>query len=130
MSPLELAGNIHEQADTALSVLDSLNEAGNKELILTLDDIRCMAYLGKYYAYKIEGAVDLDMFREFTEQKKENQRNAVNDLTRASIYWKMYAELAQENYINPLWTNGGEYVDWDQIMRWVLDDIIEAKDAI
>jgi hypothetical protein len=130
VSPLELAGRIHAEADKALEILEDLEAGNNKELKLTLDDIRCMAYLGKYYAFKIEGAVDLHLFREMSHQKKENQRNAVDDLTKASIYWRMYAKLAQENYINPLWTNRVGYVDWDQIMRWVLDDIIEAKDAI
>lgn len=130
VTPLQLAGRIHRQADLALELLDKLEKTGDREWDLTLDDIRCMAYLGKYYAYKIEGATDLHMFREMKEQKKENQRNAVDDLTRASIYWRMYAELAQQNYKNPLWTNRVGHVDWDQIMRWVLDDIIIAKDAI
>ena len=130
VSPLELAGQIHAHADRALEILEGMDPGDHQELEVTLDDIRCMAYLGKYYAFKIEGATDLHMFREMDTQKKENQRNAVDDLTKASIYWKMYAALAQENYHNPLWTNRVGHVDWDQITRWVLDDIIEAKDAI
>ena len=67
------------------------------------------------------------MCREIDSGKKENQRNAVNKLTKASEYWGMYAELAQKNYHNPLWTNRVGHVDWDQIMQWVLDDITEAR---
>ena len=57
-----------------------------------------MAYLGKYYAYKIEGAVELQKYRVISRHKKENQMAAVEQLTQAGIYWKMYAELIKESY--------------------------------
>jgi hypothetical protein len=129
-TPLELAEEIHALSDRALEFLDSAGEVNNRELGITLDDIRCMAYLGKYYACKIEGATRLHMCMELTERMSENQQLAVDDLTRAASFWKKYAALAGSNYQNPLWTNRVGIVDWDQIYLWVLDDIEKAKDAI
>ena len=130
VSPLQLAAQIHAHSDRALQVLEQIDPGENAELKITLDDIRCMANLGKYYAFKIEGATNLHMFREMQDQKKKFQRDAVEDLTRASNYWRMYAGLAKRNYQNPLWTNRVGYVDWDKIYGWVLDDITEAENAI
>ncbi len=130
VSPPELASQIHAHADRAMEILEAMDPAENRELGITLDDIRCMACLGKYYAFKIEGATDLHLFREMDEQKKENRHNAVDHLTRASVYWEMYTGRARKNYTNPLWTNRVGYVDWDKITHWVQDDITEAKNAL
>ncbi len=129
VSPAELAAQIHAHANHALKLLETMEPLDNSELKITLEDIRCMAYLGKYYAYKIEGALDLHMFRKMANGKSENQKSAIEKLTRASAYWKNYSEEAKKNYQNPLWTNRVGYVDWDKIYEWVLDDISEAKNA-
>ncbi len=89
-----------------------------------------MAYLGKYYAHKIEGATYIHLLREMTDQKSENRQNAVDNLTKASTYWKMYTEAAKKNYNNPLWTNRVGYVDWEEIYGWVMNDIDIAKGAL
>ncbi len=128
-TPLELAAEIHSFSDQAIEIVGSLGDANDPELRITLDDILCMAYLGKYYACKIEGATRLHMCREMAGQKEINRRQAVADLTKASAFWKMYAELAGSNYRNPLWTNRVGIVDWEQIYLWTLDDIKKAEDA-
>ena len=126
-SPRKVAAQLHDFADQAPKGLEELEAGGNKELRITMDDIRCMAYLGKYYALKIEGATELHLHRELKDQNSKYQQLAIEKLTEAASYWKMYAEAAQENYNNPLWTNRVGYVDWDEIYGWVLDDIKIAK---
>jgi len=130
ITPLQVAEQLHYHANAALALLDSLTWNENLEYEYTKKDIQAMAYLGKYYAYKIEGAIELQKYRVINTMRKENQMASVEALTQAGIYWKMYAKLAKQSYKNPLWTNRVGYVDWDKIYRWVMDDLTIAKGGI
>ena len=121
ISPIEVSGQLHAHADKALEILNDMSANGNKELQLTLEDIRAMAYLGKYYAHKIRGATELALFRATFE--KEKQAAAVNELNKAAGYWRLYAATALSQYENPLWTNRVGYVDWRDLFNYVLYDI-------
>jgi hypothetical protein len=121
ISPLEVSGQLHAHADKALEILESISPKGNKELRLTLEDIRAMAYLGKYYAHKILGATELALFRVNFEKTK--QEAAVHELNKAAEYWRLYAATALSQYENPLWTNRVGYVDWRDLFNYVLYDI-------
>ncbi len=120
-TPLQLAAQIHSHSDKALNILAGLNANGDKELRLTLDDIRTIAWLGKYYAFKIEAATALALFRETLAA--DYQEQAIKNLQQAALYWRSYASLALSNYQNPLWTNRVGYVDWRDTFRYVLYDI-------
>ena len=61
----------------------------NPELTATLNDIRAMALLGKYYAAKIRGATELAFFR--ATRRGAHQQAAVEHLTRAAAFWKDYS---------------------------------------
>ena len=124
-TPPEIAQEIHANADRALAVLQTLNVDGNKELCQTLSDIRCMAYLGKYYGYKICGATELALYRE--SRVNDHQERAITELTKAAEYWKRYMDTAMKQYKNPLWTNRVGHVDWKQLYQEVLQDIDIAK---
>jgi len=104
-----------------------MDPADNKELIKTLYDIKAIAYLGKYYAHKIRGAAELDLGRKNEEGSEVYRENAVRELTSASEYWRLYIDIAQQQYKNPLWTNRVGYVNWEQIYQWTLDDIAIAR---
>ena len=121
ISPIEVSGQIHAHADQALEILDGMSHHHNKELRLTLEDIRAMAYLGKYYAHKIRGATELALFREDFE--KEKHEATVRELNKAAEYWRLYASTALAHYKNPLWTNRVGYVDWRDLFHNVLYDI-------
>ncbi|MEO8064866.1 MAG: carbohydrate-binding family 6 protein [Pseudomonadota bacterium] len=66
-TPPQLAKKIDARADAALTALTSFSRntpaRNNTELAGTLEDIRAMALLGKYYAAKIRGATALAMWR-------------------------------------------------------------------
>src|SRR4030042_1220947 len=104
------AERIPSHADKALTILGGCNHGGDKELRLTLGDIRAMAYMGKYYAHKIRGAAELALFRE--TRIKENQNAAIEELTRAAQFWRLYTSTALSQYKNPLWPNRVGYCDW------------------
>jgi hypothetical protein len=121
-TPIDVSNQIHAHADKALTILAGLTHGGDKELRLTLGDIRAMAYLGKYYANKIRGATELALFRKSAEPQK--QKAAVEELTKAAQYWRLYASTALGQYENPLWGNRVGYCDWRSLFSEVLHDII------
>ncbi len=126
-SPLEVSQMLHASADKALALLQELEARDHQELALTLHDIRTMALLGKYYAHKIAGSTHLAMYRETQDQAFQNQ--SVAELEEALQYWKLYAETALQQNINPLWTNRVGHVDWVQIGEWVQQDIEIAREG-
>ena len=127
-SPYQVALDIHAHSDKALALLADLNHQGNKELRLTLDDIRTVTWLGKYYAHKIQGATALAFFRETL--KPEHRDAAIESLRQSAFYWRSYASLALSNHKNPLWTNRVGHVDWRETYGYVLHDIRTIGGAI
>ncbi len=120
-TPLQVAEKIIQNADQALSWAGRQNMEMNKELRITIDDIKTMAWLGKYYAHKIKAATYLDLFRE-TYQKQWYDL-VIDELNSSASYWRHYAAGALANYHNPLWTNRVGYVDWRKNFDWALYDI-------
>jgi hypothetical protein len=104
-----------------LAILKDLHHGGDKELRLTLDDTRTIAWLGKYYAHKIQAATNLAMFRATLEPRFRDA--AVTDLQQSAFYWRSFASLALSNHENPLWTNRVGIVDWRATYQEVIDDI-------
>ena len=123
-TPLDVSARLQGHADKALALLEGLPDGGDRELRLTLGDIRTMAHLGKYYAHKIRGATELALFRK--TKRSEHQVAAVRELTAAAQQWRIYAALALLQYKNPLWTNRVGYCDWRVLFGHVLDDIRKA----
>jgi len=120
-TPIEVSEQIHRHADRALAILGGLSHGGDKELRLTLGDIRAIACMGKYYAHKIRGATELALFRE--TKKEMYQDAAIRELTKAAEYWRLYVSTALKQYRNPLWTNRVGYCDWQKLTKEVLNDI-------
>ncbi len=114
-TPIEVSDQIHRHADRALAIVGRLSHGGDKELRRTLEDIRAIAYLGKYYAHKIRGATELALFR--ATEKRSHQDKAVDELNRAAQFWRLYASTALGQYANPLWTNRVGYCDWRKLVQ-------------
>jgi hypothetical protein len=123
-TPVEVAKKLHHHADRALECLEGLSHGGDKELRLTMGDIRAMALLGKYYAHKIQGATELALFRETKD--RVHQVAAIEELTQAAAFWRRYASTGLGQYENPLWTNRVGYCDWRDLFKHVLQDIAAA----
>ncbi len=125
-SPFQVARKLHDYSDKSMELLESMDAGDDNELKATINDIRTMACLGKYYAYKISGSTQLALYRE-TKDKKY-QEAAVEELVSALDYWSKYTETALHQNINPLWTNRVGLVDWVKITEWVKHDIDIAKE--
>jgi len=116
-TPPQLALKIDARADAALAPLTAFLRAppaqNNTELAATLEDIRAMALLGKYYAAKIRGATSLALFR--STNLVAHQAEAVQQLTAAAGFWKDYTRRTAARYRNPVWTNRVGLVDWREL---------------
>jgi hypothetical protein len=124
-TPLEVAEKLHGHSDKAMVILGSLDNVQNKELKLILQDIKTMASLGKYYAFKIAGSTQLALYRKTKDKKYQDA--AVAELENALKAWKQYTSNALQQNVNPIWTNRVGYVDWIIITDWVEQDIKIAK---
>jgi hypothetical protein len=93
----------------------------NNELRITIDDIRTMAWLGKYYAHKIKAATYLSLWRE--SSAKDWREKVLEELNVSAGYFRHFATQAMANNHNPLWTNRVGHVDWKENFDWVLYDI-------
>jgi hypothetical protein len=127
-TPLQVAGRIDARADAALAGLPALLRTGvarKDELAETLEDIRAMALLGKYYAAKIRGATALATFR--TTHDGGQQRQAVQQLEQAQRFWLEYTSRTGARYRNPLWTNRVGLVDWRELDAEVATDVVIAR---
>ena len=121
ITPLQVAENIIKYADIALNWADKQSLANSQELKFTIDDIKTMAWLGKYYAHKIKAATYLAIFRESLQ--KEWQSKTIEELNNSAGYWRHYATLGLSNYYNPLWTNRVGYVDWKENFKWAIYEV-------
>ncbi|WP_299430136.1 hypothetical protein [uncultured Maribacter sp.] len=120
-TPFDVAEKLHDLSDKALLDISAVNNERNNELKLTINDIKTISFLGKYYAYKIEGATHVALYRKTNEVK--NQEQAVKALENALVFWEKYTKQAMLQNRNPLWTNRVGIVDWKQITEWVKQDI-------
>ena len=120
-TPLQLADKIISGAEQALQMVKEIQPNGNKSLYRVAEDIKAMAYLGKYYANKIIAATNLAAFRQNCDA--ESQEKMIKHLNLSALNWRYYASTASGRYLNPLWTNRVGYVDWKEIYEYVLYDI-------
>ncbi len=121
-TPFQVAEKIIQNADHALKWADEQSMEIDKDLRITIDDIKTIAWLGKYFAHKIRGATFLALFRESLD--RECYEKVIEELNVSAGYWRHYAAIATANYHNPLWTNRVGFVDWRKNFDWALFDVI------
>jgi hypothetical protein len=124
-TPIQVSQQIHSHADRALEILDRFPKVADKELRLTLGDIRAMACLGKYYAHKIRGATELALYRK--SQDQAHQGAAVRELTQAAENWERYTATALTQYTNPVLLNRVGPCDWRGLTEEVWKDVEIAR---
>jgi hypothetical protein len=122
LNPLEVADLLQQYADTGLTNVQALSPGTNKELRLTLGDIHMMAWLGRYYAEKIRGAVDL--YRYQSTSLASHHANARAHLITASNHWSQYSARWSTQYVQQVLTRmGSTAVDIAGIQTRVNADI-------
>jgi hypothetical protein len=122
LTPLDVAEALERHADTGLRHAGRLAPATDKELRLTVGDIQAMAWLGRYYASKIRGAVDL--YRHQKSGDMDAHRRARGHLQAASGHWREYAARWSAQYVGQVLTRMGlTPVDIAAIQEFVDRDI-------
>jgi hypothetical protein len=102
-TPLSLADLIERDVDAAAKTLDGLGEVDDKELRLTMDDIRTVCEMGRYYADKIRGATYVALARE--TRSGADREKAIAALSRAVGHYKGYVTLVTANHVGQIWFN-------------------------
>ena len=120
-TPVDVSAKLHAHADEALKLVSGLDHGGNKELRLTLGDIRAIALLGKYYAHKIRGATEHLLYG--NTQDESHRQAAISELNQAAAYWRHYTSVSLSQYEDPLWMNRVGRVNWRDLFNEVLKDI-------
>jgi len=124
-TPPQVADALKSHASTTLQLLSQLPQTpADKQLRLTLGDLRSMSHLGNYYAEKIVAATDLALFDR--TGKPEHQASAIRHLESAFSHWKSYAATATSQYRPQLLTRIGQ-VDLIALTEKVAEDIAIAK---
>jgi len=98
-TPPEVATALERDADTTLQLVAELRKQADptdKELSLTLGDYEAQAWLGRYYAAKIRGAIDLAEFNVSADAAA--QASAIRHLENALAHWKQYAAIYDRQY--------------------------------
>ncbi len=126
----QVAAELADHAAAALAGADAVRSAADPpaggELADTLADIEAMAHLGRYYAAKILGAVELHAFR--TAGKPGRQAAAVRQLTEAVGHWRAYAANASKRY-RPQLLARTRVLDWRALLEDVRRDVTIARTA-
>jgi len=125
-TPVELAEELHNHASMALEKLDNIGYQSEKEIRLTMGDIKAMALSGHYYAEKILGAVNLQFYRITGE--KSYQEASIEHLVEAAENWRDYADMAANQY-EPQVLARNSSLDWINLMDDVLEDIDIAREG-
>ncbi|MCX5683003.1 MAG: carbohydrate-binding family 6 protein, partial [Planctomycetota bacterium] len=126
ITPPEVAQALKGHAAATLQLLGQMPEKpADKELRLTLGDLKAMAHLGNYYAEKISGATDLAVFDR--TGKAELKESAVKHLQEALSHWKASAAAATSQYRPHLLTRIG-YVDLTALTEKVQQDVEMARE--
>jgi hypothetical protein len=122
LTPLDVAAALDGFAETGLRRVERLTAGTDKELRLTLGDVRAMAWLGHYYAAKIRGAVELYRFQR--HGSREAHGEARRHLQAASAHWRRYADIWSAQYVGQVLTRMGlTPVDIRAIQAFVDRDI-------
>jgi hypothetical protein len=104
-----------------LELLKGLQSSTDQDLYQTMEDIKAISYLGKYYAHKILAATNLQFYKNNAD--RSFHQTTIDQLNLSSSYWRYYASTALAHYKNPLWTNRVGHVDWRDLYRLTLEDI-------
>ena len=121
VAPIAVAKELQKLSEKALSLLSTMTNTKNKELIQTITDIKAMAFLGQYYSRKILGATYKDLYtKAASESKKVQYRNdAIKNLKEASDNWRKYANEVTASYIPQHLTRMHFTVDFKAIQAHV-----------
>ena len=130
MTPPMLSEILQRENREALRLVENIDPAGNASLRYEVDDVRTWAYLGLHLAEKLSGAVALQQYR--TAGGPAHQREAIEHLQRALVFWDKVIEITRPLYRDmPLTHYNGNSHDAnpDNLFHWALIRDEVARDV-
>jgi len=124
-TPLSRADLIERDVEAAEKTLKELGAVKDKELRLTIDDIRIICEMGRYYADKIRGSTYVALARK--SKDKADRDKAVAALSQAADHYKAYVALVTANHIDHIWFNRVGTLNFRNQVKDAMLDIEFAK---
>lgn len=127
ITPLRVAQDLKDFADRTLQLISDLNNPEDKDLRLTLADLKAISYLGRYYASKILGAIELYLYQK--NNSNVHQKQAIRHLEVASLNWRDYSDQMEKLYVPQYFTRLGHERVNNQMLQVQVDyDIVLVKE--
>ena len=132
-TPIQVAENLRTYASETLALTASIRETlptsdtmtfAEREFWALVADDEAMAYLGLYYAERIEGAIEIRVFNETGDAQW--QRKSVAHLEKSAAYFGQYAKIISTNYIPQFLARVG-YFNVNDILASVQKDVSIAQ---
>lgn len=129
ITPVQIAQTLQAISDEAISMLEGTLVPKDKELRSTIDDIKTMAALGKYYSKKILGATNKHLSDKASDpSEKVAYRNAaIKDLQDAALSWKTYADRITASYLPQHLTRMHFTIDFKAIQADVDKEVTQLQ---
>ena len=122
LTPLEVADRMDRFAAEGVQRISTVRAAAQPELQDTLGDIRAMAALGRYYAAKIRGAVELARYEQTKDAAAHGRARTA--LQASAAHWRDYATLWRAHNTGNVFTRlGPTLMDMTAIQAAVEKDI-------
>lgn len=97
-TPPQVADQLEAAAIATLAGVAAVSPGENVALQEALGDYTAFAHLGRYYAWKIRGAVSLEQYVNSGGKNKAAQATAVAALTQGSNEWRAYGATMAAQY--------------------------------
>ncbi len=121
VSPFSVAQELRALAEASLSGAAALHgQAADPEFEAVLGDIASMAWLGRYYACKIEAAAELALYR--SNRDGRHKQRAVSQLEAAVPAWREYAGICGAHYHVQMLARTRR-LDWEALAEEVKNDV-------
>jgi hypothetical protein len=131
-TPLQIAQSLMDRGNQVLSLTSAMTNIKDKELRLTINDIKAMAFLGQYYSKKISGSTNKCLSDRSSDPVKKEQykKAAIKDLLDASDFWRKYASQIAGSYVPSFFTRMEKVMDLKVIQAEVDNDILLAGGSL
>lgn len=128
ITPIQVASDLQNISEEIISLTKGITTK-DAELLQTIEDIKAMASLGKYYSKKIIGATNKCISDKITDSKKKlyYRKEAIKNLQAASDCWRNYAGIVTKSYKPQYLTRMQRVVDVTAIQTDVDEDILLAE---
>lgn len=120
ITPIQVAGSLDDFTTAALQGAEAMPATDDADLRATLDDIRGMAWLGRYYADKIRAAVALAAFQK--SGSSTDRDAALRHIQSAYENCTHYVDHSMARYHSQMLARTGLF-DWSAMLNSARKDV-------